>query len=162
MMNNYSIYNYSTECLFAKKIADIVNDCGSPKSHLEKIKELFTSELDMVAFFTDCISYWGAEGMRYDQRNQYAVLTSRKIVEHFTDVHIGRNYLTENYGKEAFGFCCCEHRYLQNEFFKTIYEFWKEKENDIYKWLEEMEFVYNEDGTDLIPYAEYRKVKYGY
>ena len=143
-------YNDNEKCALARKVEDIVNVCGYAPEHLRNIEPLFENPMKMFKFFVACIAYW-SEAEYWDGRNVYAVFASKKINEFakFSD-------LAEDYDDDtlinAYAFTHCAHRYLQCEFFKTIYEYFKEKNDSLYIWFEQNEFVFNNDHTELVPY----------
>ena len=160
-MKTFDYYDYYKTCPLAVEIENAMNDCGSAKTHLEKVKGIFSSTRVMDAFFSACIAYW-SETEYYDGRNQHAVLTSRKIVENFAEIKDACELFKDDILLNAYGFTMSAHRYLQNELFSTIIERDREKNGNISKWLDEMEFVYTDDNKDLIPYKKYRMEKYGF
>lgn len=155
-MKTFQYYDYYEKCPLAVAVENAVNDCGSLTKHLEKLNVIFVTPSIMESFFRACIAYW-SETEYFDGRNRYAVLASRKIAEHFPEIKEGCEYYKENLLLNAYGFTMSAHRYLQNELFKVILEYYKEyAENTlpIYKWFDEMEFVYNGDYTELVPFRK--------
>lgn len=155
-MKSFEYWDYNSTCPLAKKVEDAMNDCGSAKSHLAKMDSVFENPMDMFKFMVACVGYW-AETPYYDERNTYAVLHSRKIMAEFDGLkEMAETLDDENILLNAFGFTHSAHRYLQNEFFKTILCRWEQNNDSVHLWLQKMEFVYNDDRTDLVPYAEVR------
>lgn len=161
-MKTFDIY-YSDRksCPLAHAAEDAVNTMGSPKQHIEAIKALPLTD-NIFPFLAACILYW-AEAQRWDERNRFAVLASRKLVAQFPVMEYIQ--LDDKTLKEAFAFTSYAHRYLQNELFKAILVFFEQdsdaKCNEIVKWFNAQEFVYNERDDDLIPYEEYKRTRYG-
>lgn len=157
-MKTFDIWNYSSNCPLASRLERAVNTCGSTAEHLEAIISILTPK-QKAKFFAACLRYW-AETTCWDDRNKYAVLVSKRIVEEFSDTLLKTT--DDEILKEAYGFTQCAHRYLQNEFFKAIVKDCENSCPEITSWLNEKEFVYADDGKSVIPYKEYRMQKYGY
>ena len=153
-MKTFEYYDYNKDCTLSSMVDDATNVCGSAKRHLESIKNLFSSEEQMKAFFLLCIAYW-SETEYYDERNQYAVLMSRELVKRFPSIK--EETYDESLMLNAYAFVCRVHRYTQNEFFKAILEYLTDFKDYI---TEEMQFVIVDGST--MPYAEYRRTHYGY
>lgn len=153
-MKHFSIWDYNKVCEVATYVEDKMNCyCGNK---YEESAHWFEKDYRRQ-FVIACVSYW-SESERWDDRNRYAVLLSKKIIERFPEFKAE----AETYGDEclmnADGFTCCAHRYLQNEFFRSVcLEWFNHFECKVNEYLEEMEFVYTQDGKDMIPYKECRR-----
>lgn len=152
-MKEFNYWEYRKDCPLAAKVEDMMNDCGGPASHLNKVEGAFDSPMQMFKFMIACVAYW-SEAEYFDGRNELAVLFSKKIMEKFTDLKDMAEELDDDLLLNAFGFTTSAHRYLQNEFFKTILYRWEQNNDSVYLWLQKMEFTYNEDKSDIVPYAE--------
>lgn len=148
MLRKFDFYNYDEKSFpVAVQIERAVNS-----SKTEQLKEILPKN-KLEKFMLGCLIYWAATE-RYDLRNRYAVLASKVIIEHFPKLKHKR--ITNEILKESYGFTCCAHRYLQNEFFKLILK--SIEQNDtlgIYSWFESQQFVLSKNEEKLIPYNQY-------
>ena len=148
----FNICDYRKQCPMASVIEDKVNTTGGVTDMLDSIlKETGTPAFSRFA--SCCLAYWSR--VRYwDERNRYAVLASKKIIERFPD--IASIQVPEYERLNAYGFVSYAHRYLQGTLYKVIMEFLgRYDDRGIPGWLEEQRFVYADDGQDLIPYDQY-------
>lgn len=159
-MKTFTFYYDSDSCPIARSIERAVNNCNSPTENLKAIRNLPDSDGNIMLnddnlrrFIIACILYW-AQTERYDGRNIYAVLHAREIAKHFT--LLSKIEIPDDILKEAYGFTCCAHRYLQNEFFKVILKYMETDIPEITDWLDKQNFVYNDKQDGLIPYEEYK------
>lgn len=158
-MKKFTYNDYYTECPIAAAVGNAINTCGSNEGHLAKIlNDVFKGdESAMYLFFFLCIGYW-SEVEYYDDRNKYAVLSSRKLMAHSKElrelVNAGTNSSTD-VALNAFGFTMSEHRYLQNQLFHIIENVFQS--DDDFVWFKEQQFVYDEVLRDFVPWEDYKK-----
>ena len=130
----YEEKNYPTAFLVERT----VNSGMSLKEILQQLKETLQED-HLRKFMLGCLLWW-AETDRYDERNRFAVLASKVIVEKFPQLK--EKALPDDVMQESHAFTSYAHRYLQNEFFKAIFA--DTKANDemgIAQWFESQEFV---------------------
>lgn len=151
-------YDYRDFSPLAVSIENAVNTCGSLKEHIVRITDIFKNEEKMKNFFMACIAYW-SEIKHFDGRNQYAVCMSREIAKNFA--YITSTDYDEETLKTAYAFTMSAHRYLQNELFKAISYYFESIGDEIYTWLNEMDFVILDDNTTM-RYKDWKRMKYGY
>ena len=91
--------------------------------------------------------------------NKYTVLISKELVNKFPKIpHLKGIEICQELEKEAFAFTSFAHRYLQNELFKTILEYFKESGHDgLYEWFKQQEFVIDPILDKAVPWTEYKK-----
>lgn len=149
----YEERNYPTAFLVERT----VNSGMSLKEILQQLKETLQED-HLRKFMLGCLLWW-AETERYDERNRFAVLASKVIVEKFPQLK--EKALPDDVMQESHAFTSYAHRYLQNEFFKAIFA--DTKANDemgIVQWFESQEFVYDDNAEKLVPYQEYKINRY--
>lgn len=155
-MKKINIYHYDStdkRTELSRKIEENVNNCRSIQAQKEALKDKIGEDV-LLLMSMACICYW-SEAEHWDERNQYAVCSSKKIAEKFPSI------LTDDYSetilRNAYAFTIYAHRYLQNEFFKVALEMLKDTQfKGIYQWYTEQEFVFYHE--DLIPYNEYKSL----
>lgn len=158
MMKTFNINDYPSQCPLAKATEDAVNNCNTAIKNLEKIEAIFGYDDRIYSFFCACIQYW-ATARYYDERNKYTVLICKEIVNKFPKIpHLKGVEICQELQKEAFAFTSFAHRYLQNELFKTILEYFKKSGHDgLYEWFKQQEFVIDPILDKAVPWTEYKK-----
>lgn len=153
-MKQFNIYDYPYNNPLAKLVENTVNNGFSAKKDLATLKEIF-EPARLHLFFLACILYW-AETDRYDDRNKWAVFVSREIAKDFPQFK--ELEIPEELLREAFAFTMFAHRYLQNELFKVILEYFKQDDKEgIFHWFNDAEFVYDKTGTGVIRYSDFKQ-----
>lgn len=149
-MRNFNIYDYRRQCPIAHSVESALNNYALPSENLEKLKGVLTQTIPSK-FFGACLKYW-SEAEYYDDRNRVAVLVSREIVKKFPNVPLlSINGFSEKTLSEAYGFTHFAHRYIQEQLFKVILEYLKQKNSPIYQWYEQQQFVIDATNDMAIP-----------
>lgn len=158
-MKTFNIWEYHKDCPLASSIEKEINSCDSAKRLYDKVKELYSGNVDeMRKFFIACLLYW-SQTQYYDDRNRSAVLITREIIAEFKNLKSLQ--LPDSILKEAYGFTNHAHRYLQSVLFNIILEDLKETGYmSIHEWYKKQDFVIDRNIEKALPYEAWKRQRF--